>query len=140
MVTVSGVRSPSSMGCGEGVRLRGPCFRLPSFSIGRRGRVFRKIWTIRRLMGNIRMELSNPIITSCQVNSILPKEKRREGDVKWRQMPRVPSSLSAEGSYSVKDQPRATPLTFTHEPLDVHPAPKKSLAYSRLWAKPDSPC
>lgn len=27
-------------------------------------------------MGNIRMELSNPIITSCQVNSILPKEKK----------------------------------------------------------------
>jgi hypothetical protein len=49
-------------------------------------------------MGNMRIELSNPIITSCQVNSILPKEKRREGDVRWRQMPRVPSSLSAEGS------------------------------------------
>ena len=28
----------------------------------------------------------------------------------------------------------------THAPLDAHPAPKRPLAYSELWTKPDSSC
>lgn len=36
-------------------------------------------------MGNMRRELSSPIITSCQVNSILPETE--EGKSKWESFP-----------------------------------------------------
>lgn len=50
-----------------------------------RGRVFLKILTIRRLMGNMMIELWMPIITCCQVNSMWPEEKKSlmSQDLAW---------------------------------------------------------
>lgn len=82
-VTTSGVRGPSSMGCGVGAGLKDRLSHFPVLcSLVTQGWVFRKIWTIKRLMGNMRRELSSPIITSCQVNSIWPEEKGGKGSTR----------------------------------------------------------
>lgn len=74
LITVSGVMSFSSF-CGEEVcegatRTVFPCFVASVLMVFSRGRVFLKILTMRRLMGNMMIELWKPIITCCQVNSM----------------------------------------------------------------------
>lgn len=84
LMTVSGVSSLSLCGEGgcEGVTLPVfPC--LDTSALGfpgfvSRGRVFLKILTMRRLIGNIMIELWTPIISCCQVNSIWPTGVERE--------------------------------------------------------------
>ena len=88
LMTVSGVMSSCSI-CGEGgcdgdTRPVFPCLEAsvlgwPGFFS--RGRVFLKILTISRLMGNMMIELWTPIITCCQVNSIWPSEWQIKGQI-----------------------------------------------------------
>jgi len=83
-VTASGVSETGWVTCGVGGRLGDTRPFFPGFfslpCVAGRDRMFLKICTMSRLMGNMRRELSKPIITSCHVNSILPvKVKQREG-------------------------------------------------------------
>lgn len=85
-VTASGVREAAWVARGVGGRLGDtrpffPGFFSLPFWAGR-GRMFLKICTMSRLMGNMRRELSKPIITSCHVNSILPVKVKQRGEGK----------------------------------------------------------
>lgn len=82
-ITASGVSETAWVSCGVGGRLGDTRPFFPSFfslpGVAGRDRTFLKICTMSRLMGNMRRELSKPIITSCHVNSIFPvKIKQRE--------------------------------------------------------------
>lgn len=85
-VTASGVREAAWVARGVGGRLGDTrpffpgFFSLPCWA--GRGRMFLKICTMSRLMGNMRRELSKPIITSCHVNSILPVKVKQRGEGK----------------------------------------------------------
>lgn len=74
-ITLSGVMSFISF-CGDDVcegetRTVFPCF-ASALVVFSRGRVFLKILTMSRLMGNMMIELWTPMITCCQVNSMWP--------------------------------------------------------------------
>lgn len=79
LIRVSGVMSFSSLwveAVWEGETwLVFPCLKESAFESFSRGRVFLKMLTMRRLMGNMMTELWTPIITCCQVNSMWPAKK-----------------------------------------------------------------
>lgn len=84
--TASGVSETAWVTCGVGGRLGDTRPFFPGFCslpcVAGRDRMFLKICTMIRLMGNMRKELSKPIITSCHVNSILPVKIKQKGGVK----------------------------------------------------------
>lgn len=100
-ITASGVSETACVTCEVGGRLGDTRPFFPGFfclpCVAGRDRVFLKICTMSRLMGNMRRELSKPIITSCHVNSILPVKIKQRGGVKIT--PGTLRSLSCEKAH-----------------------------------------